>query len=84
MTEEFERTRSRLDELDEQVRQAPAAAKDEVLAAVVAASQQEQADAATAVTRFAALDERVAELLDALDDLGRDGTGPAHERFARP
>jgi hypothetical protein len=84
MTEEFERTRSRLDEIDEQVRRGPAAAKDEVLAAVVAASQQEQADAAAAVTRFAALDERVAELLDTLDDLARDGTDPTHERFARP
>lgn len=84
MSEEFERTAHRLDELDQQVRRGPAAAKDEVLAAVDAASRQEQADAATAVTRFAALDERVAELLDALDDLGRDGTGPARERFARP
>lgn len=84
MTEEFERTTHRLDELDQQVRHGPAAAKDEVLAAVDAASRQEQADAATAVKRFAVLDERVAELLDALDDLARDGTGPPHERFARP
>jgi hypothetical protein len=55
-----------------------------VLAAVDAASRREQADAAAAVTRFTVLDERLAELLDVLDDLGRDGTDPTHERFARP
>jgi hypothetical protein len=82
--EEFERTKNRLDELDEQVRRGPVAVKDEVLAAVDAASRREQADAAAAVTRFTALDERLAELLDVLDDLGRDGTDPTHERFARP
>ena len=84
MSEEFERTARRLDELDQQVRRSPAAAKDEVLAAVDAASRQEQADAATVAARFAALDERVAELLDALDDLARDGKGPARERSSRP
>ena len=74
--EEFERTKNRLDELDEQVRRGPVAVKDEVLAAVDAASRREQADAAAAVTRFTALDERLAELLDVLDDHGPGRDGP--------
>jgi hypothetical protein len=80
--EEFDKTAGRLDDLGERIRPDPAA-KYELLAAVDQASKREQADAATAMERLRALDDRVSELVDVLDDVVRDRTASTPERVVQ-